>query len=376
MRHDLHAHPELGYNEHRTSEKVRCSLDAAGIQFASGVASTGVVAFLPKTRPGGRCIALRTDMDALPILENTGKSYCSTKPGVMHACGHDGHTSILLGAAKVLAETPDRPNDVLLLFQPAEEGGAGGDRMCKEGVLQGKVVGPPAEMIFGLHGWTGLNVGKVSTRVGPMLAAAEEFKIGVRGKGSHAAYPHYGIDPIVVAAHILTALQTVASRSVSPLDSVVVTVGQFSGGVAHNVISDRAELRGTVRSLRDETRNLARRRVEEIADNVAKAFGGSATVEWPGTGYPVTSNDAGATEHFRKTARAAIGDQNVEEMPEPSMGGEDFSFYGRQIPACFYLLGLLPSGQASYPGLHSPEFDFNDDAIPTGIRLMCELALS
>ncbi len=376
IRHDLHANPELGYDEHRTSEIVQRELKKAGVEFCAGLAGgTGVLGYLPATKSGGRTIALRADMDALPILENTGKSYASTKDGVMHACGHDGHTSILIGAASVLSRVEERSNNLLFVFQPAEEGGAGGDRMVKDGVLSGKQIGPKADTIFGLHGWTGVRVGSVSTRTGPILAAAEEFGIVVTGRGSHAAYPHIGIDPIVVAAHIVTALQSIASRSVSPLDSIVVTVGQVIAGVAHNVIPDTAKIRGTMRTLRSETSALGRRRLQEISEGVASAFAATVKVSWTG-GYPVTFNDPAATDHFRAVARATVGSEKLIEEPEPSMGGEDFSFYGREIPACFYLLGLLPEGQDRYANLHSPEFDFNDDALPIGIRMMCELALS
>ncbi len=376
IRHDLHTHPELGYQEVRTSGVVQRELGALGIQFVPGLAQgTGVLGYLPATRPDAPTVALRADMDALPIEENTGLPYRSSKPGVMHACGHDGHTAILLTVAKTLSKLADRPNNVLFVFQPAEEGGAGGKRMCEDGVLQGKVLGNKADIIYGLHGSPGYHVGSVSTRTGPLMAAASEFSVRVKGKGAHAAYPHYGIDPIVAGAHIVTALQTIASRTVGPLDSVVVTVGEFKAGVAHNVIPDEALLRGTLRTLRAETDLLARRRVEEIVSGVADALGAHAQVVWGANPYPVVVNDAEATERFRTIARAAIGSEFVHEELNPSMGGEDFAFYGQEIPACFYWLGLLPEGREAYPNLHAPEFDFNDAAIPTGSTLMCELAL-
>ena len=357
---------------------MQSRLAELGIEFKAGLAGgTGVLGWLPATKDPAtaRTVALRADMDALPIRENTGLPYKSVNEGVMHACGHDGHTTILMTTAGVLQRMPERPNNVLFIFQPAEEGGAGGQKLCQEGVLRGEVIGKPADVIFGLHGFPGAEIGHVTTRNGPLLAAASQFNIHIRGKGSHAAYPHNGIDPIVVAAHIVTALQTVASRSVNPLDSVVITIGQVIAGVAHNVIPDTAMLRGTLRALTDDTNNLGIRKIAEISSNVAAAFGATAEVEWTGA-YPVTFNNPGATDEFRNVARRVIGETSVHEEPHPSMGGEDFSFYGQEIPASFFFLGIRPAGRETYPNLHSPEFDFNDDAIPTGVELMCELALS
>jgi amidohydrolase len=377
-RHDLHTHPELQYKETRTCGVVQARLQELGIQFKGGLAGgTGVLGWLPSTvdPASARTVALRADMDALPILENTGLPYKSVNEGVMHACGHDGHTTILMTTAGVLQRLPERPNNVLLIFQPAEEGGAGGQKLCKEGALRGEVIGKPADVIFGLHGYPGAEVGHVTTRNGALLAAASQFNIHILGKGSHAAYPHYGIDPIVVAAHIVTALQTVASRSVNPLDSLVITIGQIVAGVAHNVIPDRATLRGTLRALNDTTEQLGIRKIEEISANISAALGASATVEWTGA-YPVTFNHTEPTDEFRSVARRVLGESLVHEEPHPSMGGEDFSFYGKEIPASFFFLGLRPSDRDTYPNLHSPEFDFNDNAIPVGVELMCELALS
>ena len=376
-RHDLHAHPELGYNEKRTSEIVQKTLADWKIEHRGGLAGgTGVLAHIPATRPGGATIALRADMDALPIEEQTGVPYASENPGVMHACGHDGHTTILLTASKLLSQIPDRQNDVLCIFQPAEEGGAGGQRMCQDGVLDGRVLGGKVDLIYGLHGYPNARVGEVTTRVGPLLAAATQFQIHILGKGTHAAYPHYGIDPIVVAAHTVTALQTIASRTIGPLDSVVVTIGKLDAGVAHNVISETATLHGTLRTLSDETLKTAISAIERIARGTAEAFGATGTVVWEAVPYPVTRNDAGATERFRTIAREALGREKVLDEPHPSMGGEDFSFYGQHVPACFFFLGLLPEGQDRYPNLHAPTFNFNDAAIPLGVELMCDLALS
>lgn len=379
IRHDLHAHPELMYQERRTSEVVQRELKSAGVEFVPGVAGgTGVLGWLPATTKSpdqAQTIALRADMDALPILEATGKEYASTNPGVMHACGHDGHTSILLGVAKALSKELNRPNNILFLFQPAEEGGAGGKKMVEDGALKGKVIGRKADMIFGLHGWTSVGLGKVATRVGPMMAATNTFKITVTGQGGHAAAPNLGIDPIVVASHLVVALQSIASRNVDPFDSIVVTVGVIDGGTAVNIIPHTATLKGTVRTLLPETRTLAENRVKETAKGIAEAYGARAEVEWI-EGYPVTSNAPEAVAHMLECAKRALGSEVVSDQGEPTMGGEDFSFYGPECPACFFQLGLIPHGKESYPSVHTPEFDFNDDAIPVGMAVFLELAMS
>ena len=385
IRRDLHAHPELGYEERRTCGVVVRELERLGVAHVAGLAGgTGIVAHLPATTADGGgsagAIAIRADMDALPIEERTGAPYASTRRGVMHACGHDGHTAILIGVARVLSKVEHRPNPVTLIFQPAEEGGAGGRRMCEDGALLGESagrigLGPPVREIYGLHGWPLLPLGHVATRPGPLLAATDGFTIHVRGTQCHAAYPHLGRDPVVAAAAVVSALQTIPSRNASPLDSVVVTVGIIQGGTARNIIPETVTLSGTVRTLRPETRAMARERVCAVAQGVAAGMGCAAEVQWE-EGYPVTRNDEGAAERFFAVARRTLGDRRVGVVPEPSMGGEDFSFYGRHVPACFFFLGLLPEGQASMPSLHQPEFDFNDEALPIGIETMCALALA
>lgn len=377
IRHDLHAHPELMYQERRTSEVVQRELGKLGIEFKPGLAGgTGVLGYLPATASPETAptVALRADMDALPIIERTGLPYASTHDGVMHACGHDGHTSILLGTAQALTRTHERRNNVLFVFQPAEEGGAGGRRMCEDGVLQGKVLGKKADIIYGLHGWTALTVGKVATKVGPLMAAADSFDITVTGRGCHAAYPHFGLDPILASSHIVTALQSIASRNVGPLDSVVVTIGEIKAGSAYNVIPETAVLRGTLRTLKPETREFGERRIKEIAEGVARSFGAEAVVDWH-AGYPVTFNEKTATDRFFQLAREAIGSEDVIEAELPTMGAEDFSYYGHEVPACFFWLGLKNEGREAYPNLHTPDFDFNDRAIPLGVRLMSTMAL-
>lgn len=375
IRHDLHTHPELGYQERRTSEVVQRELSNLGIEFKGGLAGgTGVLAYIPATQPNAETVALRADMDALPISENTGKPYASQTPNVMHACGHDGHTSMLLGTATVLNQLPERPHNILLLFQPAEEGGAGGLKMCEDGVLDGKVLGNPVDRIYGLHCHPHSLVGEVSTKVGPMMASTDSFHARITGRGGHAAMPHSTIDPIVVTSEIIMAWQTIASRNVNPLDPVVVTCAEIHAGVAHNVIPDYVEVSGTIRTFTDETRSLAVRRFLEIAEGICAVHGARFEVEWM-VGYPVTSNDAEAEGRWRQALKEFSGTV-LPDPVQPVMGGEDFSFYGAKTKACFYWLGLNPRLDHKYPNLHAPEFDFNDDAIPYGVEAMCRLALA
>jgi len=375
LRHRIHRRPELGYEEHETAALVAEELSSLGIDHQTGLAGgTGVLAHLPATASSpGSPVALRADMDALPITERSGKPYASETPGVMHACGHDGHTAMLLGAARVLAQL-DRPRPVTLLFQPAEEGGGGGKRMVEDGALNGTVLGPPVEEIFGLHGWPDAPLGAIGSIPGPMLASTDQFVITVIGKQAHGAMPHQGRDPILAAAHIVTALQSIASRNVDPLDSCVVTVGAVHGGSAPNVIPEAVELIGTLRTLDAAVRETARERIKDIAERTALAFDCGAKVDLI-EGYPVTSNDAGLVDRVHAIAGEALGADKVVPMTRPVMGGEDFSFYGAHAKACFFTLGLCPEG-GDYPKVHTPEFDFNDDAAPTGIEMLVRCALS
>ncbi|GAB4384075.1 MAG: M20 aminoacylase family protein [Phycisphaerales bacterium] len=382
IRHDLHAHPELMFEERRTSELVVRELSALGIAHKTGLAKgTGVLAHLPATVPTSRpSVALRADMDALPIVECTGRPYASTNPGVMHACGHDGHTAILIGAARVLSKLAHRPNPVTFVFQPAEEGGAGGEQMCLDGCLEGDAgrgLGPPVGRIYGLHGWPQLPLGLIATRPGPLLASTDEFAVRVLGTQCHGAYPHLGADSIVCAAHIITALQTIVARNSPPLDAVVVTVGAIHAGTASNIIPAETRFIGTVRTLRDQTRQMARERLYAIVQQTALAHGCRAEIEWE-EGYPVTRNDPKLAEQVLAVASEAFGTEQTRLVEQPTMGGEDFSFYGRYVPSCFYLLGLCPPGSdpAAAPQLHQPDFDFNDDALAPGIEMMCRLALA
>jgi hippurate hydrolase len=395
VRHDLHRHPELAMHEHATSQRIQAELASIGIPFKAGLArdtlngaaigGTGIVAHLAASTPEGNAlpaIGLRADIDALPILESTGKPYASATPGVMHACGHDGHTAILLGAARVLAAMPNRPRPVTFIFQPAEEDIGGAELLCNEGALKGGTLhedsaglGTPVGEVFGLHGWPQLPVGCIASRVGPLLAAVDDFEITITGTQAHAAYPHLGRDPIVATAAIITALQAIASRAIGPLDSVVVTVGQVRAGSAKNIIPGTAFFEGTVRTLRAATRAAARERLHEIVTSTARAHGCEAKIDYI-EGYPVTENEPAATEKFFRIAEDAIGPSRVLRVEQPTMGGEDFAFYGRHAPACFFFLGLRPAGAVECPSLHQPDFDFNDDALPLGIEMFCRLALT
>ncbi|MCC6676267.1 MAG: amidohydrolase [Phycisphaerales bacterium] len=379
IRRDLHRHPELSFQEHRTSRFIQEELTRLGIAFKAGLGrGTGIVAHLPASDPADStrpAVALRADMDALPIDERTGRPYASGTPGVMHACGHDGHTTILLGAARILSKVR-RPCPVTLIFQPAEENGGGGQVMCDEGVLlgdRGAGLGPAIGRIFGLHGWPQLPLGHVATRAGAIMAATDDFELTIRGTQTHGAYPHLGFDSILASAHIITALQSIAARNVGPLESIVVTVGQIEGGTANNIIPESVRMIGTIRTLNDQVKARARERFFAVVEQTAAALGCRAEIDWQ-PGYPVTSNDPALTDQFFDIARQALGRASVFNLEQPTMGGEDFAFYGKCIPSCFFFMGLKPAGASDYPSLHQPEFDFNDDALAIGIDLFCRVA--
>lgn len=380
IRHDLHAHPELNFQEKRTSELVQrelAKLTASGLTFKAGLAKgTGVLAYLPptdKAAEGKPSIGLRADMDALPIAENTGKTYASTTPGVMHACGHDGHVAMLLGAARVLSRCVRRPRGVHFVFQPAEESGAGGNEMCKDGVLDGAVLGPKVERMYGLHGWPTLALNVVGSRPGPLLAATDDVIVTITGEQSHAAYPHYAKDPILCVAQCLISLQQLVARNSSPFDNIVCSMTMIKGGTANNVIPRDAQFQGTIRTLTPEARTLARKRFFEIVNGIASAHECKAHIEWH-EGYPVTFNDHALTEKWFATATKTLGEKRVHRIPEPTMGGEDFSYYAQKVPSVFFTLGLQRPDDRNPATLHQPEFDFNDDALATGVEMFVALA--
>ncbi|MEN0020722.1 MAG: amidohydrolase [Planctomycetota bacterium] len=383
FRRELHANPELGFDLPNTSAAVQRELAAIGVEHRAGFAEGhGIVAHIPATAGGDAsgAIALRADMDALPIEEQTGRAWASKTPGKMHACGHDGHTAILVGTARVLASLDERPNPVTLIFQPAEEGGGGGEVMCDDGALAGEAgggLGPKVERIFGLHGWPDQPLGTLASKTGPVLAATDDFELTVVGEPGHAAMPHKARDPIVAASAIVAALQTLASRVADPVDPIVCTVGSIHGGFANNVIPAEVKLVGTVRTLSADARTRAASAFRRIVESTAGAHGCDVKIDWH-EGYPVTVNNDAATAKFFDVVRGRFGDDIVRTVPAPFMGGEDFSYYGHHAEACFYMLGLLPEGEdpATTPKLHQPTFDFNDDAIATGVEAMCALALA
>lgn len=360
-RRDFHRHPELGYQEARTSARVAELLREFGFDaVATGLGGTGVVGVLHgasgPAKDESEAILLRADMDALPMSEESGVEHASTRPGVMHACGHDGHTTMLLGAAKLLAKSRNFKGTAYFVFQPAEEGGAGAAAMIRDGLFERF----PARQVFGMHNWPNAPVGAFFTRTGPLLASADEFSIKVHGKGGHAAQPHQGRDPIPCASAIVLALQTIVSRTVDPLQPAVVSVTQFHAGTAFNVISELAELRGTVRSFDEETHERIYVEMERLALQTAAAYGLTAELARVSAGhYPATVNEAEATRFALGVARQ-VSAEVIGDVP-PTMGAEDFSFMARARPGCFILLGVGPGAP-----LHDPRYDFNDDASPWG----------
>ncbi|MEQ8398127.1 M20 aminoacylase family protein [Thalassobaculum sp.] len=365
-RRDLHQHPELSYEEHWTSDFVAKQLESFGVEVHRGLAVTGVVGKLVGRSDSGKAIGLRADMDALPILEANDVAYKSLNPGKMHACGHDGHTTMLLGAAKYLAETRNFDGTVYFIFQPAEEGGAGGDRMVKEGLFEKF----PVETVWGMHNIPGMAVGEFAIKAGPMMAGTSSFDITIHGRGGHAAMPYQTIDPILIASEVVGALQSIASRSSHPLDSLVVSVTQIHGGDAYNVIPPSVKLCGTVRTYRDEVTDLAEARMKQVVDGVAAAHGGRGEVDFR-RGYPATVNHEAETEIAAKVAVELVGADKVDRNPTPSMGGEDFAYMLNAKPGSYIWLG---AGEASAGAmLHNPGYDFNDEVLPLGASYWSKL---
>ncbi|HWL92936.1 MAG TPA: M20 family metallopeptidase [Phycisphaerae bacterium] len=371
LRHEIHAHPELAFEEIETAKRILDRLTPLkNLRIQTGLAKTGIVATLNADKPG-RCVALRAEMDALPIEEKTGAAYASNISGKMHACGHDGHSTCLVGAAIVLSQMADKlPGKVKFIFQPAEESGGGGGILCEQGVLGD----PDVDAAFALHGWPYMDLGEVGICPGPAMAATNPWKIVIRGKGAHAAYPHRGVDPIVVAAHVVTALQTIASRNIDPLDAVVVTVATINAGTAGNIIPESAELTGTIRTLDADVRQRVVERFCGLVEQTAAAFGATARVDlrW---GYPVVVNDGKMSALVADVAREIVGPEKVQENLRPSMGGEDFAYYAERVPAAFWRLGVRRGDPAVQPTLHQPTYDFPDEAIPLAVRMHCEIAM-
>jgi len=364
-RRDIHEYPEILFDVHRTARSVAEKLKAFGCDdVVTGIGRTGVVGVIHGKGTGPRkVIGLRADMDALPMDEQTNLSYRSKNPGKMHACGHDGHTAMLLGGAKYLAETRNFSGTAVVIFQPAEEGGGGGREMVNDGMMDRFGI----QEVYGMHNMPGLPTGHFAIRPGPLLAAADRILIEIEGLGTHAAKPHLGVDPVVVGAQIINQAQAVVSRSVDPIKSGLISICQFHAGSADNVIPQTATLRGTARSLLPEVRDTLEKRLHEIVEGTAKAYGARATLTYT-RGYPVTSNHEIQTEFAAAIATDVAGHDAVDANTPPLMGGEDFSYMLEARPGAFIFIG---NGDTA--GLHHPAYDFNDDAIPAGVAFWARL---
>src|SRR4051812_43649182 len=366
-RRDIHENPEILYDVHRTAAFVADRLREFGCdEVATGLGRTGVVGVIKgrKPAPGSdvKVIGLRADMDALPIEEQTNLPYTSKTPGIMHACGHDGHTAMLLGAARYLAETRNFAGDAVVIFQPAEEGGAGAAAMIKDGLMDRFAI----DQVYGMHNGPGMPLGSFAIRTGPIMAATDSIDISIEGLGGHAARPHKCIDSVLVGSQLITALQSIVARSVDPLESAVISICEFHAGHARNVIPQTAELKGTVRTLKPEVRKLVEKRVREVVAGVAQITGAKIDLAYV-PGYPVTVNHAAQTDVAIRAAREIAGDANVEEMP-PLMAGEDFAFMLLQRPGA-----LIFCGNGDSAGLHHPAYNFNDEALVFGTSYWIKL---
>jgi hippurate hydrolase len=358
-RHDLHAHPELLYDVHRTAASVAEKLKAFGCdEVVTGLGRTGVVGVIRGNRPAGvgQVIGLRADMDALPIEEAGNLPYKSTVPGKMHACGHDGHTAMLLGATRYLADTRNFAGTAVVIFQPAEEGGGGGRAMVQDGLMERFGI----EQVYGMHNYPGLPVGQFALRPGPLMAAADRLTIEIEGRGGHAARPHISVDTVLVGAQIINQIQSIVARNVDPLESAVISICVFQAGTTDNVIPQTALLRGTARSLSPQVQNVLEQRLREVVEGTARLYGAKAKLTYK-RDYPVTRNHERETAFAASVASEVVGQERVDANVAPVMGAEDFSFMLEARPGAFIFVG---NGDTA--GLHHPAYDFNDEAIPIG----------
>ncbi len=363
-RRDIHAHPELLYDVHRTAAAVADKLRSFGCdEVATGIGRTGVVGVIRGGKGSGRTIALRADMDALPIEEATGAPYQSTVPGKMHACGHDGHTAMLLGAARYLAETRNFAGTAIVIFQPAEEGGAGGQAMVRDGLMERFRV----EEVYGMHNYPGLPVGQFALRPGPLMAAADRVTIEIEGRGGHAARPHFAVDTVLVGAQIINQIQSIVARNVDPLQAAVISICVFQAGSTDNVIPQTALLRGTARSLTPQVRDLLEKRLHEVVEGTARLYGATAKLTYK-RDYPVTRNHERQAAFAASVAAEVVGRERVDDQIAPVMGAEDFSFMLEARPGAFIFVG---NGDSA--GLHHPAYDFNDEIIPLGTSYWVKL---
>jgi hippurate hydrolase len=373
IRRDIHAHPELCFQEERTADVIAQALTEWGIPVHRGLGRTGVVGIV-KNGSSPRAVGLRADMDALPMTEHNRFAHASQYPGKMHACGHDGHTAMLLAAAKHLARHRNFDGTVYLVFQPAEEGGGGAREMIKDGIFERF----PMEAIFGAHNWPGMPVGTVGVNHGTMMASSNEFTITIHGRGSHAALPYLGIDPVPVACQMVMAFQTIITRNRKPIDPGVISVTMIHAGEATNVVPDSCELRGTVRTFTTETLDMIESRMKTVAEHTCAAFGASCEFSFT-RNYPPTVNHASETEFVKRVMTTVVGADNVVTF-EPTMGAEDFSFFLQARPGCYFTLG---NGEGTHRDgghglgpcmLHNPSYDFNDDLIPLGATAWVRIA--
>ncbi len=370
VRRDFHRHPELGLEEYRTAERVQAILDQLGIEHVNGIGGTGVVGTIPG-RPGGAAVALRADLDALPIQDAKDVPYRSQVPGKMHACGHDVHTTVLLGAARLLKRLDgELPGTVKLLFQPAEETVGGAQLLIEAGALDD----PPVAGVFGLHVEPDVEVGSIEVRYGQRNASSDDVSVTIHGRSGHGAYPASAVDAIVVAAEVVSALQTVVSRNVDGRDAAVISFGTIEGGVAHNVIANRVQLDGTVRALNQETRELVLGRIREVAEGVAAALGARAEVRIEPSYPPLVNNDA-MVDLVRANAEHLVGEEQVQVKPKPNMGVEDFAYYLEKVPGAFFSLGVRNESRGIVNTIHHELFDVDESCMPLGVAVQVLNAL-
>ncbi len=368
-RQDLHRIPEIGLEEYQTSKYIKSKLSEFNIDFKDGYANTGIVACIKGSKGNSdKSIGLRADFDALPMPEKNNFDHKSTNEGMMHACGHDGHTSMLLGAAKYLSENNNFDGNVYFIFQPGEEGFAGGQKMIQDGMFDDFKI----DEVYALHNWPELPIGSIGVNNGPMMAAVDEFDIIVNGKGGHAAIPQLAIDPVVIASQIVLAVQTIVSRSTDPVDKALISITKINGGTAYNVIDDTVKLGGTIRTFKPETRSFFEKKINEIASGIAKANGAEAKIEFHLTNkYPPTINSKKESEFAANVAKKIFGDANVNTEIDPSMGGEDFSYLLEKKPGSYLYIGQGDENHKAH--LHTTRYDFNDHLLPIGVNYWVEL---